>query len=158
MRYILICLLLLVDFAGIAQEQTVPVNIPQVIETSACIYPDGHAILYAANPGGKWKIFEISISESGQFGSPLRPGGGLNHSVPRILYGTTFSFGSFARFVSRPCVSRAPRRSSCQRHPVRNPEKPRCCTLPAHHTTICGADADDSGEGFCSGPDNPGRP
>jgi outer membrane protein OmpA-like peptidoglycan-associated protein len=69
MRYLIISIALFLSLSVAAQEQTVPVNLPQEIENSSCIYPDGHAILYAANPGGKWKIFEISVSESGQFGT-----------------------------------------------------------------------------------------
>ena len=102
-RYLLIPIALIITLRVFAQEQTVPVNLPQVIENSSCIYPDGHAILYAANPGGKWKIFEISILESGQYG-PSHPLESLNQyldSSSRIA-GIFLSYdGSYLLFSSK---------------------------------------------------------
>lgn len=68
MRNLLLLLFSLLLIPCQAQEKLIPVNLPQVIETSPCIYPDGHAILYASNQGGKWKIYELPVLDSTTFG------------------------------------------------------------------------------------------
>jgi outer membrane protein OmpA-like peptidoglycan-associated protein/Tol biopolymer transport system component len=102
-RYLFISLLVITYFPCLAQEQIVPVNQPKVIETSPCIYPDGHAIMYAANPGGKWKIFEISVLESGQFGT-VHPVDLLNRYIDSSsrIAGLFLSYdGNFLLFSSK---------------------------------------------------------
>jgi outer membrane protein OmpA-like peptidoglycan-associated protein len=86
-----------------AQEQLIPVNQPQIIESSPCLYPDGHAVLYASNPGGKWKVFEVVISETGQFGT-AHPVESLNRYLDSTakISGIFVSYdGSYLLFSSK---------------------------------------------------------